>query len=52
MTEFRTHPRQETLRPAKIVLAEDTIDCSVINSSDDGLCLLVASAGALPAELT
>ena len=52
MSDFRTQVRQETLRSAKIVLARDnsTIDCSVINSGDGGLCLLVASAAALPAE--
>jgi hypothetical protein len=52
MWQSREHPRQLTLRTARIVSGEDEsgIHCAVLNSSAGGLCLLVASAEGIPSE--
>lgn len=50
MMELRRHPRMLTLRTAKIVGhgAKDGIDCAILNLAQDGACVLVADADALP----
>jgi hypothetical protein len=50
MWHDRSHPRQLTLKTATILSDEESsgISCAVLNASAGGLCLLVASADAVP----
>lgn len=52
MRQDRSHPRQLTLNSATILSAENDsgMHCAVLNVSEGGLCLLVASPDAVPDE--
>ena len=54
MMRARNHSRELTLKTGKLSTGESalSIDCAILDISDDGACILVPNAAEIPATFT